>query len=560
MESTVMTDELSMDQILAQSAETTPGGLVEGTVVGVTDSHVLINVGLKQEAALPLKEFSNHAPEIGTVLTLLLIREQGPEGRPLVSWRQARERQNWDVVAQAQQSQQILEGRITQRIKGGFIVDIGLDAFMPASQLDDRQGGNLEAWVGQQIRVIVLEMDKAKGNVLVSRRRVVEQEKSVQRAGTLAALEVGQVYKGHVRALANFGAFIDIGGVEGLLHVSDLDWKRIDNPNKVLKVGEEIEVKVLKYDAASGRISLGRKQLMAHPWEGIEQRFPIGATIKGKVTGLADFGAFVELEPGVEGLIHVSEFSWTEKIKKPNTVLKAGQVVEAKLIGIDREKEKISLSLKRLETSPWEKILSQHPIGSKIEGEVTHMAPFGAFVRVAPGVEALLKTQDLSWTERIQNPSQVLKVGDKITTLVLEVNPKEERMALGLKQLTPDPIKSLKIGSTIEGVVSKIIDAGVFVKMESGAEGFIRANELVATDRPMFGERPDRDRKERAVVPADIKVGNPITATVIKIDKRDRKVDLSIRKYEKGQEKELLKKYSDDNNRPTLGDAIGWTD
>ena len=268
-----MTDELSMDQILAQSAETTPGGLVEGTVVGVTDSHVLINVGLKQEAALPLKEFSHHPPAVGTVLTLLLIREQGPEGRPLVSWRQARERQNWDVVAQAQQSQHILEGRITQRIKGGFIVDIGLDAFMPASQVDDRQGGNLESWVGQQIRVIVLEMDKAKGNVLVSRRRVVEQEKSVQRVGTLAHLEVGQIYKGTVRALANFGAFIDIGGVEGLLHVSDLDWKRIDNPNKVLKVGQEIEVKVLKYDTTSGRISLGRKQLMAHPWEGIEKPF-----------------------------------------------------------------------------------------------------------------------------------------------------------------------------------------------------------------------------------------------------------------------------------------------
>ena len=555
-----MTDELSMDQILAQSAETTPGGLVQGTVVGVTDSHVLINVGLKQEAALPLKEFSNHPPAVGTTLTLLLIREQGPEGRPLVSWRQARERQNWDVVVQAQQSQQILEGRITQRIKGGFIVDIGLDAFMPASQVDDRQGGNLESWVGQQVRVMVLEMDKTKGNVLVSRRRVVEQEKSVQRAGTLAHLEVGQVYKGTVRALANFGAFIDIGGVEGLLHVSDLDWKRIDNPNKVLKVGEEIEVKVLKYDTTSGRISLGRKQLMAHPWEGIEKRFPIGGTIKGKVTGLAEFGAFVEIEPGVEGLIHISEFSWTEKIKKPSAVLKSGQAVEAKLIGIDREKEKISLSLKRLEVSPWEKILSQHPIGSKIEGEVTHMAPFGAFVKVAPGVEALLKTQDLSWTERIQNPTQVLKVGDKITALILEVNPKEERMALGLKQLSPDPVKSLKVGQFVNGTVSKIIDAGMFVKLESGAEGFIRANEIV-NDKPLFGERPERsERAPRAVVPSDVKVGDPITATVIKIDKRDRKVDLSIRKYEKGQEKELLKKYSDNNNRPTLGDATGWND
>lgn len=555
-----MTEEFNMDEILAQSAGTTPGGLVEGTVVGVTDSHVLINVGLKQEAALPLKEFSNHAPAIGTTLTLLLIREQGPEGRPLVSWRQARERENWGVIEQAKNSAQILEGRITQRIKGGFLVDIGLDAFMPASQVDDRQGGNLESWVGQTIRVIVLEMDKAKGNVLVSRRRVVEQEKGVMRAETLAKLEVGQVYKGNVRALANFGAFVDIGGVEGLLHVSDLDWKRIDNPAKVLKVGEEIEVKVLKYDATSGRISLGRKQLIAHPWEGIESRFPIGSTIKGKVTGLADFGAFVEIEPGVEGLIHVSEFSWTDKVKKPSTILKSGQVIEAKLIGIDREKEKISLSIKRLQTSPWEHVLAQHPVGSKIEGEVTHMAPFGAFVRVAPGVEALLKTQDLSWTERIQNPSQVLKVGDKVTAVILEVNLAEEKMALGLKQLTPDPVKSLKIGQTVQGTISKIIDAGVFVKLETGAEGFIRAAEL-QNDRSMFADRSERpERGVRAVVPADIKVGDAITATVVKMDKKTRKVDLSVRKYEKGQERELLKKYSDNAARPTLGEATGWND
>lgn len=557
MESTVMTEEFSMDELLAQTTHFTPGTLVEGTIVGQTDTHVLVNVGLKQEAMLPLKEFGAGVPETGTTISLLLIRESGPEGRPLVSYRQARERKNWDKLAESHQANHVVEGKITQKIKGGFIVDIGMEAFMPASQLDEKQVGNPDSWVGKNVQVLILEMDKAKGNVLVSRRRVVEGEKAVKRAETLQTLQVGQVVKGRVTGLTTFGAFVDIGGIEGLLHISDIAWNRVDNPSKVLKVGDELDVKVLKHDTAQNRISLGRKQLLAHPWEGIESRFPVGSVIKGKVTGLADFGAFVAIAPGVEGMIHVSEISWTEKVKKPGAVLKPGQEVEAKLIAIDREKEKISLSLKRMGQSPWEKALKDHPIGSKLEGEVTHLTNFGAFIKIPAGVEALLKTQDLSWTERIQNPSQVLKVGDKITTIVLEVNPQEEKMSLGLKQLTPDPLRALKEGKEVSGTIAKVAEFGLIVKLEGGMEGLVRSSEIT-NERSMFEEK--KFSREKAPVVHNYKEGDTVTASVLKINKKDRKVELSIRKYERNEERELLKKYTGKNDRPTLGDALGWID
>jgi small subunit ribosomal protein S1 len=392
--------------------------------------------------------------------------------------------------------------------------------------------------------------------VLVSRRRVQEGEKALKRTATLQSLQVGQVLKGRVTGLTTFGAFIDIGGIEGLLHVSDISWNRIEDPKKVLKVGDELDVKVLKHDTAQNRISLGRKQLLPHPWDGIEKRFPVGSIIKGKVTGLADFGAFVAIEPGVEGMVHVSEFSWTEKIKKPSAILKTGQEVEAKLIAIDREKEKISLSIKRLGQSPWEKALKDHPVGSKLEGEVTHLTNFGAFIKIPAGVEALLKTQDISWTDRLQNPSQVLKVGDKITAMVLEVNPQEENMSLGLKQLLPDPFKMLKEGKEVNGTVLKVADFGVIVKLDSGIEGLVRPNEMT-NERSIFDDKFSRDKNQQA---PSFKEGESITASVLKINRKERKVELSIRKYEKSQEKELLKKYTGKTDRPTLGDALGWND
>jgi small subunit ribosomal protein S1 len=398
-------------------------------------------------------------------------------------------------------------------------------------------------------------MDKSKGNVLVSRRKIAENEKATKRASTLSAIQEGQIVKGKVTGLTNFGAFVDVGGVEGLLHNSDLSWNRGELAQKTLKPGQEIEVKVLKYDSATHRISLGRKQLLTHPWEGLETKYPIGSIVKGKVKGLAEFGAFVELEPGIEGLIHVSEFSWTERIKKPQGHIKVGQEVEVKMLNIDRANEKISLSLRRAGPSPWENAMKAYPLGSKVEGEITHIAPFGAFVKLSLGIEALLKTQDISWTERISAPQQVLKEGQKITAVVLEVNPQDEKIAIGLKQLNPDPLKVLTPGQQVNGVVSKVGEFGVIVKLESGLEGLIRSSEL-HHGRSMFSDPEDRNSRNQ---PQEnpYKEGDAITASVLKVMKKERKLELSVRRYEQNQERELLKKYSQ-TGRLTLGETTGW--
>lgn len=553
-----MTDEIGMDEILAQNPDSNPGEIIEGTVVGLTDTHVIINVGLKLEAAVPFKEFGKQVPVVGAQFPLLLIRISGPEGRPLVSWRQAREKKHWDRIAEAHKSQQPVDAKIVEKIKGGFAVDIGLDAFMPASQVDLKPVTNPAEWIGKTVQVLVLEMDRSKGSVLVSRRKIAESEKATKRVATLATIQEGQLFDGKVNGLTNFGAFVDIGGVEGLLHNSDLSWNRSETAQKILKVGQDVQVKVLKYDTATQRISLGRKQLLSHPWEGLEKKYPIGAVVKGKVKSLAEFGAFVELEPGIEGLVHVSELSWTERVKKPQGHIKAGQDVQVKMLNIDRENEKISLSLRRAGPSPWENILKQYPLGSKVEGEITHIAPFGAFVKLPLGIEALLKTQDISWTDRVSSAQSVFQVGQKLTVMVLEINPQDEKIAVGLKQMTPDPIKMLKPGQQVNGVVSKVGDFGLIIKLESGLEGLVRSSEL-QHGRSMFSEPQERkDRNQRfAPVENPYKVGDPITASVLKSDRKERKLELSIRKYEQNQERELLKKYTQ-TGRLTLGETTGW--
>jgi small subunit ribosomal protein S1 len=396
-------------------------------------------------------------------------------------------------------------------------------------------------------------MDRSKGNVLVSRRRFLDQEKTLKRAITLETLKEGDVVKGKVTGLTNFGAFIDIGGIEGLLHVSDMDWVRVDNPKKLMDVGQDVDVKVLKHDVATHRISLGRKQLLTHPWEGIEARYPVGTEVKGKVTGLAPFGAFVEIERGIEGLIHLSELSWTVRVKHPQEVLKAGQDVEARVIALDRAKEKLSLSLKRIGANPWEDVAKKHPVGSTVEGEVSHVAAFGVFVKVADGVEALLKNQDLAWAETAA--PQSLKVGDKIKAKVLEMDVPAEKMALGLKQLSADPLGTLHVGDAVTGLVTNVAEFGIFVKLKSGLDGLVRNVELNQFKSKFFDGDASRSKESSG---HEYKQGDEVTASVININKKERKVELSIRRYERDQEKVLLKKYCGKQSNPTLGEATGW--
>jgi len=558
MEETVMTDEIKMEDLMAQSEGATTGSLVDGTVVSIEADHVLVDVGLKQEAFLPAQEFTHTLPHVGDKIPVLILRMRGPEGRPLLSYQQARERKYWDAIRTAFQSKQPIKGKIVKRIKGGVIVDVGVDAFMPTSQIDIKPVFKPEEWLGKEVDVFVLEMNRAKVNVLVSRRQYIEHEREIKKAETLKTIKDGVVLHGRVTSVTNFGAFLDIGGLDGLLHVSDMDWVRIEDPKSVVKVGDEFDVQILKFDPATQKVSLGRKQLLKHPWDGIEERYTIGSIVKGKVSGLANFGVFVEIEPGVEGLIHVSEISWTERVTKLKDVFKVEQEVEAKLIGFDREQEKISLSLKRLGESPWEQAVHIYHPGTQIEGEVTHLAPFGVFVKIPLGIEGLIKTQDLSWTEKVSSPRELFKVGEKIKAVVLEVNPKEEKMSLGIKQLSKDPLKTLRIGDSVTGKVTKIVDFGMFVALDSGLDGLVRSQEIYNA-KSIFSDDKKKERTDPADVP-QYKEGDTVTASVLKINKKERKLELSIKKFEREQEKELLRKYSGQQGSPTIGEATGWSD
>ncbi len=558
MEEIIMTDDIRMEDLMAQTTGVKTGSLVDGIVVSQDVDHFLIDVGLKQEAYLPIREFQHGLPKIGDSLPIVVLTMRGPDGRPLVSHQQAREKKHWDAVHDAFKNHTAVQGKIVKRVKGGVIVDVGIDAFMPTSQIDLKPVFKPEEWIGQSVKVYVLEMNRAKSNVLVSRRQLIEAEREVKKTETLKTIKEGQVVRGRVVSVTNFGAFLDIGGMEGLLHVSDLEWTRVEDPKTVVKVGDELDVQVLKFDTATHKVSLGRKQLLKHPWDGIEERFSIGTIVQGKVTGLASFGAFVQIEPGVEGLIHVSEISWTERVKNLKDVFKIGQEIEAKLIGFDREQEKISLSLKRLGASPWEQAVHIYRPGTEIEGDVTHTAPFGVFVKIPIGIEGLIKAQDLSWTDKAVNPQEAFKPGDKVKAVVLEVNVKDEKMSLGIKQLSKDPLKTLKVGDAVTGKVSKMVDFGVFVQLDSGLEGLVRSQELY-NEKSIFSDGKRKGEELPSELP-QIKEGDEITATVIKILKKDRKIELSIRKYEREQEKELLRKYSGQQGNPTIGEATGWSD
>ncbi len=558
MEETLMTEEIRMEDLMAQTEGPSTGSLVDGVVVSEGADHLLVDVGLKLEAFLPIGEFVHALPKIGDKIPVLILKMRGSEGRPLVSHQQAREKKYWDAIYDAFKNKKPVDGKIVKRIKGGVIVDVGIDAFMPTSQIDLKPVFKPEEWVGKSARVFVLEMNRSKSNVLVSRRQFIESEREIKKIETLKTIKEGLVVHGRVTSVTNFGAFIDIGGMEGLLHVSDMEWTRVEDPKAIVKVGDELDVQILKFDPATNKVSLGRKQLLKHPWDGIEDRFSIDSVVKGKVTGIAGFGAFVEIEPGVEGLIHVSEISWTERVKNLKDILKVGQEVEAKLIGFDREEEKISLSLKRLGESPWEQALHIYRPGTQIDGEVTHMAPFGVFVKIPIGIEGLIKNQDLSWTDKGPNPQDALKVGDKVKAVVLEVNAKEEKMSLGIKQLSKDPLKTIHVGDAVTGKVSKIVDFGIFVALDCGLDGLVRSQEIYNV-KSMFSEVKRRDQEEHLVDP-QFKEGDVVTATVIKINKKERKLELSIRKYEREQERELLRKYSGQQGNPTLGEATGWSD
>ncbi len=543
----LLIDDISMTELLAGLPEkVSSGSVVQARVLGKNADGVLVDIGLKMEGLIPkseFPEFETHLPfKEGELIPVLIRQIEGRDNYHRISWRSAREMSAWDRLFAAFQSGQPVEATIAKKVKGGYVADIGVDAFLPGSQLDLRPSHNVDAWLQKKVSVLITEMDRSKSNVVVSRRKLLEKERARHREATLANLKEGQVLSSTITSITSFGAFADIGGVEGLLHISDMSWHRAEKPAACVKVGQMLDLKVLKYDPATHRISLGLKQLQPHPWANVPAKFPVGSVVKGRITTMTNFGAFVELEPGVEGLLHISEMSWKERVTKPQDVLKANDEVTLKVILVDTAKEKLSLSLKRMGASPWELARTNYPAGKRIKGPVTHLTPFGAFVMLPEGIEGLVHISDMSWGKKIQHPSELVAVGQELEVVVMEVKVDAEKIVLSLKHMQPDPFSTVKVGQSVTGRVVRSGESGLTLELTSGVEAHIRQSEL------------SEDALGRVQIPA---VGEEVSAKVVRIEPRERRVDLSVRKHDREEERQMLKRYAGQNQRPlTLGDVL----
>lgn len=540
-------EEMTMEELLKESApQVRSGGVVTAYVVDVSSTGVAVDVGLKVEAVIPLGEFRSlpKPPVVGDTFPVLVKRPSGPEG-PVVSFKEARDRSNWVHLIQARDTGGTLEGTVLRSVKGGLIVDVGMEAFLPASQVDRRPVKDLSVWLGKKIPVLVIEMDTHKGNVVVSRRKLLEKEASAKREATLKTLEVGKVLKGTVTSLTAFGAFVDVGGVEGLLRITDVSWGWVGRLSEVLKSGDVIDVKILKFDPTTGKIGLGRKQLLPKPWDSVDAHCPVGSIQKGKVTSITDFGAFVEVVPGIEGLVHQSEFSWKDRGVKPKEVVKLGDDVFVYIMSVSKADEKMALSIKRAGENPWVETARQFRPGTRVTGVITNMLPVGAFLRLPSGIEGMIRIQDFSWTKNYSHPKELLTVGQEVEAVVLEVNPTAEKMSLGLKQLTEDPYGAFSAGAVVEAKVSRLTDNGAFLELAPDIEGYVHISEI--------GTESRLDHPSQA-----LNVGDLVTAQVVKNDRKKRRIDLSISKYQRKEEKRLLKQYKATSDGVSLGEVMGW--
>ena len=525
------------------------GKLVTGKISQVNDQEVLIDVNYKSEGVIDRGEFKDtDSLEIGSEIEVFVEKLEDEDGRLILSKQKADFVRVWDRIHAAFENNEVVRGTLTKRIKGGVVVDLfGIDAFLPGSQIDLRQIPDINALIGQEYDLKVIKVNKARRNIVVSRRVVLEEERNKQRGDVLETLEKGQVRKGIVKNITDFGAFIDLGGVDGLLHITDMSYKRINHPTEMLQLGQEVEVMVLDFNDKKERISLGMKQLKPHPWKDIAERYPEGAIVKGKVVSITDYGAFVELDSGVEGLIHVSEMSWTQHIKHPSKILTVGQEVEAVVLKVEEDAERISLGMKQLESDPWDSIETELPPGARVVGEIRNIASFGAFVEIKEGVDGLIHVSDMSWTKKITHPNEMVKKGDKVECVVLAVDKEKRRISLSMKHLTEDPWDTIDstypVNSEVKGKIVRMLDRGVVVELADGIEGFIPVSKLTA---------------EYIKVPADaFKVGDEVPAVVTEIDQNNRKIFLSVVDYFKNRESAELKAWMDSHKPGESGTTIG---
>jgi small subunit ribosomal protein S1 len=517
-----------MESLLTtQAVSFTPGQIYEGRVIGFAADDVVIEVaGLKSEGLVPREEFDNpDAVKVGDKVNVLLEKIDGDGGLVELSKRKADRMLNWQRLIDTTREGDVVEGRVMRKIKGGLLVDIGVPVFLPASQVDVRRPGDIGEYIGRDIRAAVLKIDTERRNIVISRRKLIEEERESAKKRLMENLKEGMVVTGTVKNIADFGAFVDLGGIDGLLHITDMSWGRVNHPSDVLRIDQKVTVKVLNIDREKEKIALGMKQLEVSPWEEIEKKYPVGSRVTGEVVNIMSYGAFVRLEPGIEGLVHISEMSWTRRVNHPSELVQPGQQVDVVVLEINKEKQEISLGMKQTEVNPWELVGEKYPPGTVVEGTVRNLANYGAFVEIEPGIDGLLHVSDISWTKKVTHPNEVFKKGDQVRCVVLDVDREKQRVALGVKQLHEDPWihaipDAYKPGMVVRGKVTKITNFGVFVELEADLEGLLHISELA-------------DHKVEN--PMDIvKPGDEVDVKILRVDIDDRKIGLSLKRAQWG--------------------------
>jgi small subunit ribosomal protein S1 len=551
-----------MDQFSAPQAVAAEGEIFDGRVLAVTDAGVVVDVGGKFEGLVPAQEFLDSGSPIefgqGQTIEVERLHEQ-KDGYVLLSHVRAHRRRVWERIEKSYREHANITGKITERIKGGLVVDIGVRAFLPASQIELRPVHDLEGWKDREIQVRVLKLNRKRGNVVVSHRVILEEEQTASREALAATLAEGSIVTGKVKNITDYGVFVDLGGMDGLLHVSDLVWGRVPHPSSVVQPGEEIQVQILKFDKDKQRISLGRKQLMPDPWSTVPERFPVGTRVKGKIVGVTDYGAFVQVEPGVEGLVHVSEMSWSKRMKHPSKIVKVGDEVEVVVLDVKTDQRRISLGLKQTLPDPWEAAAEKYPVGSIVTGRIRNLADFGAFVEIEEGMEGLIHISDVSWTERIKHPSEKFKKGESVEAKVLKVDSQNRRLSLGIKQVKDiwaNWFAEHKINDVLKGKVSRTTDFGAFVTLADGIEGLCHISEI--EERRPKGERDKEKGPRGARVASALTLGQEYDFKVIRLEPEQRKISLSYRATQKQVERQEVETFRSSKSSPTatIGDAI----
>lgn len=512
---------LTMEEAMRQrEMRFAAGDVVTGTIIEVRPKEVLVDIGYKSEGAVPASEFPDIAKvQVGDKVQVLIERLENREGMVVLSKEKAEFKENWKKILTICNEGGTISGCVKAVIKGGLLVNIGVEAFLPASQIDVIPPKNLNALVGNTYEYKVVKINQDRQNIVLSRRELIEQERMERREKLLSVMTPGDIRKGTVKNITDFGAFIDLNGLDGLLHITDMSWGRINHPSELLKVGQEIDVVVLDINHEKERVSLGIKQKTANPWDNIDTKYPVGDTVQGRVVNLMPYGAFVELEPGVEGLVHVTELSWTKRIARPSDVLRSDQEIKAVVLGINKEEQKISLGIRQLEENPWDKVLEKYPPGTKVKGKIRNLTSYGAFIGLEEGLDGMIHVSDISWTRKINHPSEMLKKGQEVEAVVLEVDRENQRISTGIKQLSEDPWENIdqlyKIGDMVVGKITKLASFGAFIGLEHNIDGLVHISQV----------SEERVEKIKSV----LKVGQEVTSRVIKIDKADRRIGLSIR-------------------------------